>query len=142
MITDPAPGTGSWVDGRRAAADRPAAEACWARRRGGARHRERPGGEQRWKEPADHGLGRYGHARPRHAGRCRGTIPPVTDHHAHVNLSDVEDAAPGNGLDHRWEARVARQAVGAEATGLTHFRLKPGKRSPFYTATGRPRRST
>ena len=55
----------------------------------------------------------------------------MTEHHAHVNLADVEDAAPGNGLDHRWEARVARQAVGAEGTGLTLFRLKPGKRSPF-----------
>jgi mannose-6-phosphate isomerase-like protein (cupin superfamily) len=49
----------------------------------------------------------------------------------HLNLNDVEDAAPGNGFGDRWEARVARQALGAESTGVTHFRLRPGKRSPF-----------
>jgi len=27
--------------------------------------------------------------------------------------------------------RVARQALCAEQTGITHFRLRPGKRSPF-----------
>jgi quercetin dioxygenase-like cupin family protein len=49
----------------------------------------------------------------------------------HINLSDVEDAAPANGFGDRWEARVARQALGAEQTGVTHFRLRPGRRSPF-----------
>lgn len=49
----------------------------------------------------------------------------------HLNLIDVHDAAPGNGLGDRWEARVAREALDAEATGVTHFRLRPGKRSPF-----------
>ncbi|HYC81800.1 MAG TPA: hypothetical protein VEB65_08435 [Solirubrobacterales bacterium] len=48
-----------------------------------------------------------------------------------INLGDVEDAAPANGFGERWEARVARTALGAEQTGLTHFRLLPGKRSPF-----------
>jgi mannose-6-phosphate isomerase-like protein (cupin superfamily) len=48
-----------------------------------------------------------------------------------INLTEVEDVAPGNGFGERWEARVARQALDAEQTGLTHFRLKPGKRSPF-----------
>jgi mannose-6-phosphate isomerase-like protein (cupin superfamily) len=48
-----------------------------------------------------------------------------------LNLDDVEDAAPGNGFGDRWEARVARQDLGAEETGLTHFRIRPGKRSPF-----------
>ena len=48
-----------------------------------------------------------------------------------INLDDVEDAALANGLGHRWEARVAREDLGAERTGLTHFRLRPGKRSPF-----------
>lgn len=51
--------------------------------------------------------------------------------HTHINLDEVEDAAPGNGFGDRWEARVAREAIGAEQTGVTHFRLKPGKRSPF-----------
>ncbi len=49
----------------------------------------------------------------------------------HLNLGDVEDAAPGNGFGERWEARVARTDLGAERTGLTHFRLRPGRRSPF-----------
>jgi uncharacterized cupin superfamily protein len=48
-----------------------------------------------------------------------------------INLDEVEDAAPGNGFGDRWEARVAREPLGAKATGLTHFRLRPGQRSPF-----------
>jgi mannose-6-phosphate isomerase-like protein (cupin superfamily) len=48
-----------------------------------------------------------------------------------VSLAEVEDAAPGNGFGHRWEARVAREALHAERTGVTHFRLLPGMRSPF-----------
>ena len=48
-----------------------------------------------------------------------------------VNLGDVDDAAPANGFGDRWEARVAGAALEAERTGLTHFRLPPGKRSPF-----------
>ncbi|MEA2171076.1 MAG: hypothetical protein QOF76_4376 [Solirubrobacteraceae bacterium] len=49
----------------------------------------------------------------------------------HLNLNDVEDVAPANGFGHRWEARVAREALGAKSTGVVHFRLLPGKRSPF-----------
>jgi mannose-6-phosphate isomerase-like protein (cupin superfamily) len=49
----------------------------------------------------------------------------------HLNLDQVEDAAPGNGFGERWEARVARTDLGAERTGLTHFRIHPGRRSPF-----------
>ncbi|MBA3843208.1 MAG: cupin domain-containing protein [Actinobacteria bacterium] len=48
-----------------------------------------------------------------------------------LNLNEVEDAAPANGFDERWEAHVARTAIGAEHTGLTYFKLHPGKRSPF-----------
>src|ERR1700761_45669 len=48
-----------------------------------------------------------------------------------INLDEVEDAAPGNGFGEHWEARVAREPLDAERTGLTHFRLRPGKRSPF-----------
>src|SRR3954468_11162096 len=51
--------------------------------------------------------------------------------HTRINLGDVDDAAPANGFGDRWEARVARQALEAEQTGGTHFRLKAGKRSPF-----------
>ncbi len=49
----------------------------------------------------------------------------------HLNLDEVEDVAPGNGFGERWEARVARTRLGAERTGLTHFRIRPGRRSPF-----------
>jgi mannose-6-phosphate isomerase-like protein (cupin superfamily) len=55
-------------------------------------------------------------------------MPPS---HTQINLKDVEDVAPGNGFGDRWEARVARTALGAQQTGLTYFRLKAGKRSPF-----------
>jgi uncharacterized cupin superfamily protein len=55
----------------------------------------------------------------------------TTSGYIRINLMDVEDAAVPNGLGHRWEARVARTPLGAEQTGLAHFRLHPGKRSPF-----------
>ncbi len=51
--------------------------------------------------------------------------------HTKVNLDDVEDAAPGNGFGDRWEARLARTPLGSEQTGVTHIRLRAGKRSPF-----------
>jgi len=49
----------------------------------------------------------------------------------YLNLGEVEDAALANGFDHRWEAHVARGALGAEQTGVSLFRLHPGRRSPF-----------
>jgi mannose-6-phosphate isomerase-like protein (cupin superfamily) len=55
----------------------------------------------------------------------------MPDRYTLINLDAVEDAAVANGLGHRWEARVAREDLGCERTGLTHFRLRPGKRSPF-----------
>jgi mannose-6-phosphate isomerase-like protein (cupin superfamily) len=48
-----------------------------------------------------------------------------------VNLAAVDDVAPKYGFDSRWEARGAREPLEAERTGVMHFRLKPGKRSPF-----------
>jgi mannose-6-phosphate isomerase-like protein (cupin superfamily) len=48
-----------------------------------------------------------------------------------IKLDDVEDAAAPNGFGDRWEARVARQPLGAHQTGLTYFRVRAGKRSPF-----------
>jgi mannose-6-phosphate isomerase-like protein (cupin superfamily) len=48
-----------------------------------------------------------------------------------VNLETVEDAAKAAGFSHRWEAHVARLPLDAEETGVTHFRLRPGLRSPF-----------
>lgn len=56
---------------------------------------------------------------------------PMASPFTRLNLHDVEDAAPGNGFGDRWEARVARGPLGAAQTGITHFKLHPGKRSPF-----------
>jgi mannose-6-phosphate isomerase-like protein (cupin superfamily) len=55
----------------------------------------------------------------------------MPDRYSHVNLVEIEDAAPANGFADRWQARVARTALNARQTGVTHFRLLPGKRSPF-----------
>ena len=54
-----------------------------------------------------------------------------------VNLADVQDAAPAGGFGDRWEARVTGMDLEAEQTGVTHFRLRPGKRSPFAHRHGR-----
>jgi quercetin dioxygenase-like cupin family protein len=54
-----------------------------------------------------------------------------------VNLADVQDAAPAGGFGDRWEARVAGADLEAEQTGVAHFRLRPGKRSPFAHRHGR-----
>src|SRR3954453_3913050 len=55
----------------------------------------------------------------------------MTAPYTHLNLLEVEDAAPANGFGDRWEARGAREPLGAQETGVTTFRLRPGKRSPF-----------
>jgi len=58
--------------------------------------------------------------------------------HTHINLDDVEDAAPENGFGDRWEARVARPAIGAEQTGVTHFRLRsraPSRPGPMASSS-------
>jgi quercetin dioxygenase-like cupin family protein len=55
----------------------------------------------------------------------------MADPYTHLNLEAVEDVAPANGFGERWEARVARTDLAAEQTGVSHFRLRPGKRSPF-----------
>jgi mannose-6-phosphate isomerase-like protein (cupin superfamily) len=48
-----------------------------------------------------------------------------------ISLAEVEDVAPANGFDQRWEARPGRKALESERTGVFLFRLHPGKRSPF-----------
>jgi len=48
-----------------------------------------------------------------------------------INLDELEDAAVTNGFGHRWQAHVARIPLNTQETGLTHFRLHPGRRSPF-----------
>jgi quercetin dioxygenase-like cupin family protein len=62
---------------------------------------------------------------------ARPSEPKMPRPYTRISLEDVEDAAPANGFGARWEARVARTALDAEQTGVSHFRLRPGKRSPF-----------
>ncbi len=46
-------------------------------------------------------------------------------------LTDVKDSAPEFGYEDVQEARFAKDELDAEQTGISHLRLKPGKRSPF-----------
>jgi quercetin dioxygenase-like cupin family protein len=48
-----------------------------------------------------------------------------------TKLTDVKDSAPEFGIGDVQEARFARKDLEAERTGVSHVRLKPGKRSPF-----------
>ena len=47
------------------------------------------------------------------------------------NLRDVEDSAQRFGIGDIQEARFAKDELGAEQTGLSHLRVKPGKRQAF-----------
>jgi mannose-6-phosphate isomerase-like protein (cupin superfamily) len=55
----------------------------------------------------------------------------MTATYTHIRLTDVKDSAPEFGLDGVHQARFAQAALEAEQTGLSHYRLKPGKRQPF-----------
>ena len=56
-----------------------------------------------------------------------GTSDPFTL----VHLTAVDDAAPGFGLGEVQETRFANEALGAERTGVTLHRLRPGARPGF-----------
>jgi quinol monooxygenase YgiN/mannose-6-phosphate isomerase-like protein (cupin superfamily) len=64
-------------------------------------------------------LGGVGHAVPDRSGF---TI---------VNLESVEDMAPKYGLSEMGESRFAREELGADATGISHHRLRPHRRQGF-----------
>lgn len=49
----------------------------------------------------------------------------------HKKLTDVKDSAPEFGMEEIQEARFAKSDLDAERTGVSHHRLKPGKRTPF-----------
>jgi mannose-6-phosphate isomerase-like protein (cupin superfamily) len=49
----------------------------------------------------------------------------------HKKLTDVKDSAPEFGMEEIQEARFAKDDLDAERTGVSHHRLKPGKRTPF-----------
>jgi mannose-6-phosphate isomerase-like protein (cupin superfamily) len=55
----------------------------------------------------------------------------VTTQYTLKKLTDVEDAAPKFGIGEVQEARFATGDLGAEHTGFSHHRLKPGKRQGF-----------
>lgn len=46
-------------------------------------------------------------------------------------LTDVKDSAPEFGFGDDQEARFAKDDLDAEDTGVSHLRLKPGRRQPF-----------
>jgi mannose-6-phosphate isomerase-like protein (cupin superfamily) len=46
-------------------------------------------------------------------------------------LTDVEDSAPGFGYGEVQEARFATKDLEAERTGVSHHRVKPGRRQGF-----------
>ena len=48
-----------------------------------------------------------------------------------VNISEVKDLAPDFGLSDMGQARFARQSLGAENIGLTHYRMNSGRRVGF-----------
>jgi mannose-6-phosphate isomerase-like protein (cupin superfamily) len=55
----------------------------------------------------------------------------MANSHTRIRLTDVKDSAPEFGMEETHEARFAQRDLEAEQTGLSHFRLKPGKRQPF-----------
>lgn len=55
----------------------------------------------------------------------------MPDPYTHMNLSEVKNMAPEFGYGELGEARFAQKALDAERTGVSHLKLKPGKRMPF-----------
>src|ERR1043166_1432100 len=55
----------------------------------------------------------------------------MANSHTRIRLTEVKDSAPEFGLEEIHEARFAQGDLDAEQTGISHYRLKPGKRQPF-----------
>jgi hypothetical protein len=51
--------------------------------------------------------------------------------YTHKKLTEVKDSAPEFGLGDNQEARFAKNDLDAEDTGVSHHRLKAGRRQPF-----------
>ncbi|MBS1880013.1 MAG: hypothetical protein JST31_10895 [Actinobacteria bacterium] len=49
----------------------------------------------------------------------------------HKSLTEVKDSAPDFGFAELAEARFAKDELGAERTGVSYLKLRPGKRMPF-----------
>jgi uncharacterized cupin superfamily protein len=55
----------------------------------------------------------------------------MSNGYALINIDDVEDLAAKFGMGELGEARYLRDDVGAEAIGLTYYRMNPGRRTGF-----------
>lgn len=55
----------------------------------------------------------------------------MTPFYTHKSLTDLEDSALKFGLAETQEARFASEELDTEQTGLSHHRVKPGKRQAF-----------
>jgi quercetin dioxygenase-like cupin family protein len=55
----------------------------------------------------------------------------MTNGYARTNFDDVADLAPQYGMQELGEARYLREDVGAEAVGLSLYRMNPSKRTGF-----------
>ena len=51
--------------------------------------------------------------------------------YTHKNLREIEDSAPKFGYEEVQEARFANRDLETEDTGVSHLRVKPGKRQGF-----------
>jgi mannose-6-phosphate isomerase-like protein (cupin superfamily) len=51
--------------------------------------------------------------------------------YTHKKLTDVDDSAPKFGYEELQEARFASKDLETEDTGVSHLRVKPGKRQGF-----------
>ena len=49
----------------------------------------------------------------------------------HSSIDQIEDQAPGFGMEQITEARFAGEELGLRQAGFAYFRLKPGQRVPF-----------
>ena len=58
----------------------------------------------------------------------------MTPRYTHKNLMQVEDAAPGLGLGEWQESRFATGDLHVADTGVTHHRIKAGRRQGFAHA--------
>jgi mannose-6-phosphate isomerase-like protein (cupin superfamily) len=55
----------------------------------------------------------------------------MADQYTHMQLTDVKDSAQDFGFAELAEVRFAKDDLDAERTGVSHLKLKPGKRLPF-----------
>jgi mannose-6-phosphate isomerase-like protein (cupin superfamily) len=58
-------------------------------------------------------------------------VAPMSIDYARINIDDVDDLAAKYGMGELGEARYLREDVGAEAIGLTYYRMNPGRRTGF-----------